>query len=718
MLKYDTLDIPVKNCRKLKYFQSLGYDITEELIKVKISDLNPGSRILVDAICDYCNSENRIYYKEYKRNISIGGKYACCKECGSLKAKETNLDKWGVENPMCLIEIQEKTKKTNLDKWGVEYPQQSKYIREKTKISLLNKWGVDNISKTKESRLRSHKWMKSDEFKLKSKSTLFKKYNVDNPSRSNIIRDKIKNTISNFSKEDWSRITSKIKKTKLERWGDENYNNIEKVKEFFTNLTNVERLDILNKSRATKLERWGDENYNNPNKIRETISQFTTDRWSYIIDNRKRTNLERWGDENYNNAEKIKKFFTNLTREEKFKILNKSKITKLERWGDENYNNIEKIKESLKQFSKEDWINISNKRKSTNFDRWGVDSISKNEKYRGLNFEIAKNQNYIRYIDSCTSLFSCEIGHQFEIRTDNFYSRLYGNIPLCTICNPIGDSRSVKEEQLYEYIKLIYNKEVIKSYRDVLEIDIYLPELKIGFEFNGLYWHSEEWKEKNYHLHKTNHFRERGIRIIHIWEDDWVSKRTIIESQIKNWLGLTSNKIFGRKTEVREVPIKTSSKFLDNNHIQGKDISNIKLGLYYKNELVSLMTFNKSEGRKKMSENEWNLSRFCSKLNTNVIGGSSKILQFFIEKYNPVRIISYADRDWSCGDLYLNLGFKLISENKPDYKYIVDSKRVHKSRYKKSRLNTKLTESQYMKKSKIYRIWDCGKIKFEYLNRT
>ena len=125
------------------------------------------------------------------------------------------------------------------------------------------------------------------------------------------------------------------------------------------------------------------------------------------------------------------------------------------------------------------------------------------------------------------------------------------------------------------------------------------------------------------------------------------------------------------------------------------------------------MTFDKKEGRKKMKENDWNLSRFCNKLNYIVVGGSSKILKYFENNFQVDRIISYSDKDWSIGQLYYLLGFSNIYENKPDYKYIINNKRVHKSRYRKSNINTKFTEAQQMKLNGIDRIWDCGKIKFE-----
>jgi hypothetical protein len=244
-----------------------------------------------------------------------------------------------------------------------------------------------------------------------------------------------------------------------------------------------------------------------------------------------------------------------------------------------------------------------------------------------------------------------------------------------------------------------------------LEIDIYLPHLKLGFEFNGLYWHSEEYKEKSYHLEKTKYFNEKDIRIIHIWEDDWDNKCDIIKSQISNWTSNTSNRVFARKCTIIE--LKSVSNFLNDNHIQGVDKSSLKIGLFFNNELISVMTFDRFEGRKKMEEGGWNLSRFCNKLNTNVIGGASKLLNYFIKTYNPSRIVSYADRDWSRGDLYYKLGFENVSESLPDYKYLVDGKRIHKSNFKKSKIEYLGTESEYTKSKGIEKVWDCGKIKFE-----
>jgi hypothetical protein len=333
------------------------------------------------------------------------------------------------------------------------------------------------------------------------------------------------------------------------------------------------------------------------------------------------------------------------------------------------------------------------------------------------NYIITKDKNHIEYIGDNFSLSKCDLGksHNFDIKGDNYHGRIKGNIPLCTVCNPISSTSSIKEKELYNFIRSVYSGKIKRSYKDNRkEIDIFLEDIKLGFEFNGLYWHSEEYKDKNYHLNKTKYFRDKGIRIIHIWEDDWINKRKIIESQIMNWLGLTKNKIYARKCNVREISdVNIVRNFLNANHVQGFTTSTKKIGLYYNKELVSIMLFDKNEGRKKMDKDQWNLSRFSNTLDTSVIGGASKLLKYFIKCYDPIRIISYADRDWSEGNIYHNLGFSEVKKSLPDYKYIFENERVHKSKFRKSKIDSDLSEREYTNRNGIKRIWDCGKIKFE-----
>jgi hypothetical protein len=227
------------------------------------------------------------------------------------------------------------------------------------------------------------------------------------------------------------------------------------------------------------------------------------------------------------------------------------------------------------------------------------------------------------------------------------------------------------------------------------------------------------YKSNDYHLKKTEDCEKLGIHLIHIFEDDWIYKQDIIKSRILNLLG-KSEKIYARKCEIKEIKDnKLIKDFLETNHLQGYVGAKIKLGLFYKDEIVSIMTFGKQ--RKPMGsvakENNYEMLRFCNKLNFNVIGGASKLFRQFIKKYYPTEIISYADRSWSQGNLYEKLGFFLLKKTKPNYNYIIDGHRKYRFGFRKDILikkgfEQKKSEHQIMLEKNIFRIYDSGHLKY------
>jgi very-short-patch-repair endonuclease len=164
------------------------------------------------------------------------------------------------------------------------------------------------------------------------------------------------------------------------------------------------------------------------------------------------------------------------------------------------------------------------------------------------------------------------------------------------------------------------------------ELDEYIEEKKLAIELDGLYWHSDEAKpDPLYHLNKTEMCEKLGIRLIHIFDVEWILKNEIVKSRIMSLFGIYSRTIYARSCEVRVLHDKSESgKFQDENHIQGAVWSSIDIGLYYGDELVSLMTFG---GCRLDKSHEWELLRFCSKLNTRVVGGAGKLLKYFEKKY-------------------------------------------------------------------------------------
>ena len=217
---------------------------------------------------------------------------------------------------------------------------------------------------------------------------------------------------------------------------------------------------------------------------------------------------------------------------------------------------------------------------------------------------------------------------------------------------------------------------------------------------------------------------DKGIKLIHIWEDDWEFKKDIILSIINNKLN-KSKKIFARKCEVKEIKDnKLVRDFLEKNHIQGFVGSSIKLGLFYNNELVSLMTFgNLRKCLGQISKNgSYELLRFCNKLNHIVIGGASRLFKRFITENEVDEVISYSDNSRSIGNIYNKIGFYLLSESIPNYYWIVDNERKNRFNFRKDKLikagyDPNKTEIQIMNERGYIRIFDCGTKKWKFENK-
>lgn len=186
-------------------------------------------------------------------------------------------------------------------------------------------------------------------------------------------------------------------------------------------------------------------------------------------------------------------------------------------------------------------------------------------------------------------------GHEFNLYPDNF---IYKGMrcPFCA-CKP----QSNPENELYEFIKSIYSGEVIHGFREYeenrrkfVEIDIYIPEMKLGFEFNGLYWHSDLRKDKMYHYNKMKYFENKGIHLIQIFEDEWNYQNIEVKNFIQCLFGLENSnfRFDGKNFEsmLFAVPIENNQikvKFIDSkflNYILSQELSGVDI-------LIDLGTF-------------------------------------------------------------------------------------------------------------------------------
>lgn len=481
------------------------------------------------------------------------------------------------------------------------------------------------------------------------------------------------------------------------------------------------------KSNDTKIKKYGTKNCMDVPKIREkffnSISKLTKEDKKEISEKRSKTKNNRYGDPNYNNRDKFNKTLTERYNGHHLKLKefrDKSKKTHFENYGVEfplqvksNFNKaIEKQKEIF------DGLYVCSNEFKEKTIKQRRDSVIKRIEDRNFTF--------IDYVDNEYAIIKCKkCGNIF---THSQVFREYDII--CRKCHPItsNNSLNVFMENIFDQ----YHIEYLKNNRSILnkkEIDYFLPFFNTGFEINGNYYHSEihGGKDKFYHINKTKKLNDINIKLYHIFEDEIKNNPEIVISRIKNILNLTENKIFARKCEVKEISKITSKEFLEKNHLQGDSVDKIRIGLYTDNNIVSVMTFGKkrkSLGNVSMNE-EYELLRFCSKINTNVVGGFSKLLKEFIKQYNPSKIITYADSRWSGiipeETIYYKTGFNFIHQSPPNYWYVKTNdflRRFHRFSFRKNVLvneghDQNKTEWEIMQEKGYDRIWDCGSMKFE-----
>ena len=412
----------------------------------------------------------------------------------------------------------------------------------------------------------------------------------------------------------------------------------------------------------------------------------------------------------------------------------KVKENNLIKYGTEIYNNIEQMKETcLEKYGVDNYRKTDEykeKYKETCLKKYGVPHASQSESFKVEHYTsiFEKFMDNPRFKDF-NPLFSFKEyqgvsfkKYEFEcIRCNNKKSHSIdnGKSPICPNCDKINSSFFQKE--IYDYVNYLLGNSVDIQINDrkILypkELDIVIPSLNLAIECNGLVWHSEIIGHKNkvYHLNKSKASIFKGYKLIHIFENEWNNKQSIVKSMLSMALGKIQNKVHGRDCEIKEIDSSTCSIFLDENHIQGMDHSSIKLGLFHNKELVSVMTFVKSRFDKKV---ELEMSRFCNKLNCHTHGGASKLFTYFIKNYNPQSIVSYSDRRYFDGNLYVKLGFRFVYNSSPNYHYIIDNYQSLQNRmaWQKHKLSKKLkifdptlTEWENMKNNGFDRIWDCG----------
>jgi len=501
---------------------------------------------------------------------------------------------------------------------------------------------------------------------------------------------------------------AKVKATKLLNHGAENFNNLRKAK-------------------LTKLERYGNANYNNSDKIHKTMNELYggyTLQSANLKEKVAATKLEKYNNPYYNNTLK-------------------SKITCKLKYGVTHYNKTNEARQNTSDRMKatSDYGFASDNYKNSILEKYGVNNVSQNASVRKY-IELSRQATiYDRfYVNNkfctVTPLFksdeytNVQETYKFQCNKCNtiFDSNLInGKIPRCFTCYPALHNTSIGEIEILNFIKSL-NINVISNSKQILpskkELDIFIPELNIAIEYNGLYWHSEiKNSNRSRHLEKLIECESIGIKLIQIWEDDWIYIQHVIKERLTSILKKNSVKLHARKCTIKEISTYEKDEFLFNTHLQGIDKSSVKLGAYYNDELVAVMTFGSLRRAlgSKAAKDEYELYRYASKYQIN--GIASKLLSHFIKLYNPKKIITFANRCWTntTTNLYTKLGFTYVCASTPSYWYFKGAgKKVHRYSFRKNVLSKKLpifdatlTEWQNMQLNGYNRVWDCGNLKYE-----
>ena len=451
---------------------------------------------------------------------------------------------------------------------------------------------------------------------------------------------------------------------------------------------------VAERTKKTLLEKYGENYFKEMGKKPRKLSK------EEINQKRKETNLKKYGVENCWQSEEVKQKIKKTVLE-RYNVENiqqlesthlKTKKTNLERYNDENYNN-------------------SEQRRRTNREKnWSSFLIKLQLKELEPKFTM---QEFLE--TNRTFEFKCLNCNQTIIYNDLKYGMEINRIN-CN-CTKVFN-KSQYENEIYDFLSQ-YNLTIERNKRfyydgnHFYECDIYISEFNLGIEFHGIYWHSELYKEKDYHQNKWSFFKEKEVRLIQIFQNEWIEKKEIIKGLMLNLINM-NKPIWARKCELREIGIASFRSFLEANHLQGHSSSLVKLGLYYNNELVQVMSFGKSRFNKQY---EWENIRTCTKVGYHIIGGFSKLLTHFIKNWNPQSIISYIDLRYFNGEGYIKNHFKMHDISEPNFFYFKKGTILLESRnkYQKHKLmkildtfdNSK-TEHENMIMNDFLRIYDAG----------
>lgn len=404
-----------------------------------------------------------------------------------------------------------------------------------------------------------------------------------------------------------------------------------------------------------------------------------------VQEKKKTYNLNKYGTEYYFQTKEYKE---------------KAKNTKKIKYGDEFYSNRTRAIKTRREHYPT--THVQKKKK------WEVQLVKRNDIVDRWNERYSKKFNKLRLSLNVFRCLECnEIFVDYVVNNHKNY---------CPNCRPLWNGTSLFEADLCNHLIKIYDGEVKKNDRTILdgyELDIYLPAAKLAIECDGLYWHKENEKRD---LWKTEECEKQGIQLLHIWDTEWYEHKDIIMDKINSVLG-NNKRIFARKCVIKKLENDEFNEFCDTYHIQGSIVTKYRYGLLYGDELMAVAGFGKS----RFEKDKFELIRYCSKAGISVIGGMKKLVTFFKKENCVNEVISYADRRYTT-KLHSVYGNEIIKITPQNYHYFHGNTLYNRINFQKHKLkenpltkdfyDDNLTEKEICELAGLHRIYDCGQLKF------
>ena len=269
----------------------------------------------------------------------------------------------------------------------------------------------------------------------------------------------------------------------------------------------------------------------------------------------------------------------------------------------------------------------------------------------------------------------------------------------CPKCANIKKSK--EEENIYKILN-DWNINIIKNdrliFQNKYELDLYLPNYNLAIEYNGLYWHSSEFRDNLYHQNKYLDCYEKGINLIQIFEDEWLHQREKVIDKLKRYLNIQKDNIIDiNQCVIEELNNQNTLDlyyFEEDNFLEIDDLrhekSDINIVLKYNNEIISILSLNKE------NDNKYIITRFFDRLNYQINNSFKTLLNWFIQNFKSSEIEYSDDLRWSQEKLLLNNGFVFDKLIEPKEYYTIKS---NQNRLKYGNSDDILS---------IYKIFDAG----------